>query len=271
MNKQRPAGVGRSANVESHAPGRLSADNSAQVEGRRRAFCRWISTWQTCGVTASTPQRDVIGYVATRVIDLEGDYLRIAVDGVDGSGKTAFAERIAAAIRVLGRPVVRISLDDFHNVRSIRYRQGRDSPDGFWQDSYNYARFHHDVLDPFSPGGSRRYRPAAHDVETDAVLHVEPRVAEPGAILVVDGLFLHRKELVAQWDLSVFLDVPFEVTAKRMAVRDGTSPDPNHPSMHRYVEGQRIYFRTCSPHQRASIVIDNQDFDAPRILRGMTH
>ncbi len=100
---------------------------------------------------ASAEQRDVIGYVADRVIDLDGDFLRIAVDGDDGSGKTTFADKAAAAIRLRGRPVVRISLDDFHNVQLVRYRQGRDSPDGFWQDSYNYARFQRDVLDPFAP------------------------------------------------------------------------------------------------------------------------
>jgi uridine kinase len=206
-------------------------------------------------VIASTQQRDVIGYVTTRILDLDGDPLRIAVDGVDGSGKTIFADEVAAAIRVLDRPVVRISLDDFHNVRSVRYRQGRHSPEGFWQDSYNYARFRRDVLDPFSPGGCRRYWPAAHDVETDAVLDVEMCIAHPGTVLVVDGLFLHREELVSAWDLSVFLDVPFEVTAQRMGTRDGTNPDPNHPSMQRYVDGQRIYFRTCSPHQRATLLI----------------
>ncbi len=105
-------------------------------------------------------------------------------------------------------------------------------------------------------------------MKTDAALDVEPMLAPPGAILLVDGLFLHREELVSAWDLSVFLDVPFEVTAKRMAIRDRTHPDPNHPSMQRYVEGQRIYFRSCSPHQRATLLIDNRDFEAPRIIRG---
>jgi uridine kinase len=69
----------------------------------------------------------------------------------------------------------------------------------------------------------------------------------------------------AFWDFSVFLDVPFAVTALRMAERDGTHPDPTHPSMRRYVEAQRIYFAACTPTKRASVVIDNSDFDAPRI------
>jgi uridine kinase len=70
------------------------------------------------------------------------------------------------------------------------------------------------------------------------------------------------------WDLSVFLEVPFHVTAKRMADRDGTDPDPEHPGMRRYVEAQRIYFTVCSPQQRADVLIDNEELDAPRIIRG---
>ena len=195
-------------------------------------------------------------------------YVRVAVDGPDGSGKTTFADELAAAVRDHGRPAARISLDDFHHVRAIRYRQGRESAEGFWQDSYNYERFRRDVLEPFAPAGSGRYRPAAHDLKTDKMLDPEPCTAAPGTVLIVDGLFLHRDEIATAWDLSVFLEVPFGTTAKRMADRDGTDPDPEHPTMRRYVEAQRLYFRRCSPQQRADILIDNQNVDAPHILRG---
>jgi uridine kinase len=50
-----------------------------------------------------------------------------------------------------------------------------------------------------------------------------------------------------------------------MAARDGTSADPEHPSVQRYVAAQRIYFESCSPAQRASVVIDNSDWDHPVI------
>jgi uridine kinase len=163
---------------------------------------------------------------------------------------------------------VRVSLDDFHNVRAMRYRQGRESAEGFWRDSFNYQRFRSDVLVPFAPSGSRLYRAVAHDLFTDTVLDPEPCTALPGTVLIVDGLFLHRDELADAWDLSVFLDVPFSVTAKRMALRDGTNPNPEHPSMRRYVEAQRIYFNACSPHQRTDILIDNQELSTSRIIRG---
>ncbi|MBO3743855.1 uridine kinase [Actinoplanes sp. NEAU-H7] len=190
----------------------------------------------------------------------------MGVDGVDGAGKTVFADELATEVRGRGRPVVRVSIDDFHHVRAVRHRQGRDSPRGFWEDSYNYERFRRDVLEPFGPDGSRLYRAAAHDLATDEVLDGEPCAADPGTVLIVDGLFLHRDELVPVWDLSIFLDVPFEETARRMAGRDGTSPDPDHPGMRRYVEGQRLYFAACAPRDRATILIDNRDFAAPRIV-----
>ena len=79
---------------------------------------------------------------------------------------------------------------------SVRYRQGQESPQGFWQDAFNYQRFRSDVvLGPFAPGGSRRCRPAAHDLATDGVLDPPWRTAGSGSVLIVDGLFLHRDEI----------------------------------------------------------------------------
>jgi uridine kinase len=51
-----------------------------------------------------------------------------------------------------------------------------------------------------------------------------------------------------------------------MAVRDGSHPDPTHPSLARYVEGQRLYFDACRPWERADMVIDATDLDAPHLI-----
>ncbi|MUL49776.1 uridine kinase [Mycobacterium sp. CBMA293] len=219
-------------------------------------------------MSVGTSPDDAVHLVATRIpLSDNGHCPRVAIDGPDGAGKTYFADELAAILQAQQRPVVRVSLDDFHNTRAVRYRLGHDSPEGFWLDSYHYERFHSDVLTPFSPGGSRSYRVAAHDLGTDAILNPVPRTAAPGTVLVVDGIFLHRNELAERWDLSVFLDVPFSETARRMALRDGTNPDPEHPSMRRYVEAQRRYFRECNPQQRATVLIDNRGLGCPVVVR----
>lgn len=178
-----------------------------------------------------------------------------------------FADELAGVLRATGRPVVRVSADDFHNVRAIRYRRGRESSEGFWLDSYDYPRLRADVLDPLGPGGDRRYRPVAHDVITDEVLTPPWESAAAESVLVLDGLFLHRAELADVWDLTVFLDVPFAETARRMAERDGTDTDPEHPTMRRYVQAQRRYFRSDRPHDRATVVIDNTAIEEPRVTK----
>lgn len=219
----------------------------------------------------SQPDRTVRGQLVELVAGLVppprgADCVRVGIDGVDGAGKTCFADELAHALRAAGRPVVRVSIDDFHSVLAIRYRRGRGSPSGFWLDSFDYPRVWSEVLDPLGPGGNRRYRPAGHDLATDQVLQQPLLTAPAGAVLVLDGVFLHRPELAGAWQLSVFLDVGFDETARRMADRDGSEPDPEHPSLARYVLAQRRYLARRQPRQRADVVVDNTVLAAPVLV-----
>ena len=181
----------------------------------------------------------------------------VAVDGVDGSGKTTFARLLSDACARRGRTAQVVHLDDFLNPEAIRYGRGRTSPEGYFLDSYDLASFTTKVLDPLGLGGNRTIVPRAFDHHTDMPVNPPPVAVPPHAVVIVEGMFLHREELRSRWDLSVFLDVPFAVTARRMALRDGTHPDPEHPSLRRYVEGQRLYLSRCRPSQRATYVIQN--------------
>ena len=189
----------------------------------------------------------------------------VAVDGVDGSGKTSFAANLVAEIR--HRSVIAIHADDFLNPTAVRHAKGRASPEGFWEDTYNYAALRDRLLAPLGPGGGGWYSPASYDSVTDQMAEVEVVRAPADAVVVLEGMFLHRDELAPYWDASVFLDVPFTETAARMAVRNGSNPDPEHPTMHRYVGGQRLYFEAARPWERATFVVDNSDFTAPKVIR----
>jgi uridine kinase len=67
--------------------------------------------------------------------------IRVAIDGVDGAGKTDAGRRAGAAgcsPRAANHPA---SVDGFHNPAPSVTRAGGYSPDGFFLDSYDYARF----------------------------------------------------------------------------------------------------------------------------------
>lgn len=212
-------------------------------------------------------RRNLIEQIVARIPEAQGsDCTLVGIDGRDGSGKTTFADELANMCQaILSRPVLRISLDDFHNVRSLRYRRGKASPEGFYLDSYDYNRFHAFVSKPLGAGGSRQFKYRCHDLETDEVVDSEPfEEASPGAIVVVDGLFLHRPGLINVWSYTVYLDVTAEECAQRMMMRDGAAPQliPSD----RYFGGIALYLNACQPKEKASVVVDNNQVEIPYIV-----
>lgn len=239
----------------------------AEVTGERRS-----RIWR--GVSTPPPDKEartrdaLLGRIADEIIGLGAESVtRVAIDGVDGAGKTTFAKELGAVVERMGRPVIRVSADDFLNPRSVRYRFGRTSPDGFFLDSYDYEALRRYVLEPLGPGGSGRIRRRAFDLSADAPIEAVEETPAANAILILDGLFLHRDELAEVWDFSIFLDVAFSVSIGRCATRgtSWTSPDVDAPSNRRYVVGQRLYLARCAPQRRATLVIDNNDLAAPAI------
>jgi uridine kinase len=195
--------------------------------------------------------------------------VRIAIDGVDGAGKTTLANALAPLVASKGRPVIRASVDDFHNPKSARYARGRYSPEGFYLDSYDYDSFRQLLLEPLSAAGTGQYIARRFDLDNDKLFDPDPQNAAPTAALIVDGIFLHRPELRSCWDLSIFLTVDFDVSLPRGAARGPSfdAIDPTSPPHQRYVGGQKRYLAECDPKQQADIVIDYNDLQTPVILR----
>jgi len=203
----------------------------------------------------------LLAHLANAIATLHPDRrIRVAIDGVDGAGKTVLADALAPLVIAKGRQVIRASVDDFHHPRAVRYARGRYSPDGFFLDSYDYPAFRRLLLDPLGHAGSGNYIAKHFDHRTDRPVAPRPQQSSSAAALIVDGIFLHRPELRACWDLSIFLQVDFAVSRERNARRDGT-PDvlnPDTPFSQRY---------TGRPAQRADIVIDYNDLHAPAVVK----
>ena len=209
----------------------------------------------------------LIEMLSERIVGLALPHpVRVAIDGVDGVGKTMLADELANAASAKDRPVIRASIDGFHNPRIVRYRLGRNSPEGYFQDSFNDEALTTLLLAPLGPGGTRLYRRAVFNYRTDSEMSTPFETADQNAILLFDGIFLHRPELLSYWDLSIFLDAPFDVTIPRAAGRDGSSPEVDAPENRRYVEGQQLYLRTCEPQRAATIVINNEDLASPVVV-----
>ena len=190
--------------------------------------------------------------------------LRVAVDGVDASGKTTLADALAPALAP-HRAVARASTDSFHRPREERYRRGRDSPEGCYHGTFDLPALLGRLLEPFARDGS--YVPAVFDLEADAPVPLVRLQAPADAVLVVDGVFLQRPELAHCWDLVVHLRVPDEEVLRRAVLRDGGDPEEVRARYRtRYLPAQRLYEAEADPAARADVVLDNTDPAAPAVV-----
>lgn len=207
------------------------------------------------------PQKeDVIGALADEILHNYGKgRVIVAIDGLDGAGKTRFADALAETLKKRPHAVFRASIDDFHRSRAERYARGADSPEGFYRDSYNYSLFRRVLVEPFRIGHIGSFVLAGFDLKRDAPIEPKWTTGPEDAILIVDGIFLNRPELRGLWNYSVWLDVDADVADERMRLRDGGAEETP-----RYVEGQALYLAEAKPREAANAIFDNNDYDHPR-------
>ena len=187
----------------------------------------------------------------------------IAVEGHDGVGKTRFADALQVAFARAGVEAFRASADDFHRPRAFRYRQGRDSAKGYYEDAFDVELLDRVLLQPFRMGGSTGFVTRAFDLRTDRSVEMEWRTAGPDVVLIVDGVFLQRPALAGKWHAVLYLAADPRVRGERLRARDGAHPDVEHPSHQRYRGAHEHYERTVNPRRGASFVIDNSDWRRP--------
>lgn len=178
---------------------------------------------------------DLIHELAARIHSLKLNHpTRVAIDGIDGTGKTSLVDELVEPLTSLGRRVIRTSIDQFHRNRAERYRQGKETPDGYYRDSFDNAALSAALLGPLGPAEDRRYRTAITDFRADKPFCHPVRTAERSAILVFDGVFLLRPELAQSWDSTVYLKTSFSTALERVVDRDTSMFGSSSAALERY-------------------------------------
>lgn len=212
-----------------------------------------------------TPQQKELYTELVRVFTARNPRGRriLAIDGRDGAGKSEFGDALRVAFARAGVESHRASLDDFHAPSATRYRQGRTSPKGYYEDAFQIELFQRVLLEPFRMGGSAGFMTRAFDVHTDSQVEMEWKTAGPEAVLIVDGVFLLRPALRGRWHFAVRVEASDESRGWRMHRRDGTHPLTSDPSHDRYRLAHERYEREQDPVHGAQFVVDNTDWRSP--------
>jgi uridine kinase len=210
--------------------------------------------------------------LADLILDIERSHpVRVGINGIDASGKTFFTKELKSVLEKRNKKVILASIDRFHNPRHIRYQRGRNSPEGYYLDSFNHDALIRTLLDPLGPKGDLEYQNIIFDYLNNKEIKSEKKLTTENSILLMEGIFLFRPELISYWDFKIFLDVDFEVTQRRVTERTkdkiylGDSQNILEKYRQRYIPGQKLYFAEVDPCSIADVVIDNNDFNSPEL------
>ncbi|MCW2581669.1 MAG: Uridine kinase [Klenkia sp.] len=167
---------------------------------------------------------------------LGGSTRLVCVDGPAGSGKTTFADRLAAELTA---PVVH--LDDLYAGWTL---------DGVTE------RLTEQVLTPVAAGRDAVF--AAYDWHAGAFL--VPRTVPAGTCLVVEGCGAAARSIDHLVTLRVWVQAPPEVCARRWAERGGAAMTAFQPA---WATAESLVFAREGTRARADLLVDGDPAEDP--------
>jgi uridine kinase len=191
----------------------------------------------------------------------------VFVDGLDGSGKSELARRLAAACEAAGAgPVTVFRVDDFR--RALALSPGEDEATAYYDRYYDFAALDA-CLGSFLSGAPSarvpRWDPAREAIDGERTLDFG--AARLG---LVEGVFVLRSALAARSPVLV-LEVGEAEARRRITARDaarGRAPEViEHRIGNRYFPAQRRYRAAFDPRSRADLLVDVETWADPRVLR----
>ena len=164
----------------------------------------------------------------------------VAIDGLDGSGKSRFAAALAAALEASGQPVALVHVDDFRRPLDFAGLDADQEANLYYERYFDFAALGQALTAP------------------------------PGTLVVVEGVMLLRAALPAGTPLVV-LEVGLGEARRRILARDQakgrTLDEITRRIDRRYFPAQARYRAAHDPLGCADLVIDNDDWERPRLVR----
>jgi uridine kinase len=210
----------------------------------------------------------LISELANKILSLRINHpVRVGVSGITASGKTTLANELAKELLGRNKKVIRTSIDNFHNPRDIRYKKGKESAIGYYEDAHDYESFKQRLLIPLGPNENLHYQTISLDLVKDEYVNTEMKVATKDMVLIVDGTFLFKKNLCNLYDFKIFVNTDFELARKRGAKREerafGSYEEAEKIFIKRYHAASKLYLDQHSPQLNADVVINNNNINNP--------
>jgi uridine kinase len=231
-----------------------------------------VSTWQQPPPPPAGPDRAQLLQTLVAMIDGLGDTrLRIAVDGRTAAGKTTLGDELARGLAREGRTALRASLDDFKRPWRDRHRYDRFTGEGYYRNAFDFDAIGRLLLAPSAPDAHGLVALCSIDPLTQIDHSGTTTLMPRDGVLIVDGVFACRPELDIAWDLRIWVQIDAELSVRRGTARDsdmeGGADAAEALHRDRYLAAEMLYLEEVDPLAFVDVIVDNTDFERPRLVR----
>jgi len=170
----------------------------------------------------------------------------VAIDGPGGAGKSTLARLLKEQLKTLGWLVAVVKHDDFY----LPSHQRANQPVGVIGGDFDWERLRDQVLTPIREGHSAHYQ--RYDWETDVL--AEWRTISASDVVLVEGVYTMRRELVNLYDLKIWVACPKAIRLARGIARDGEKARTIWEQD--WMPKEDDYVKTHLPHESADLFVN---------------
>ena len=183
----------------------------------------------------------------------------IGVDGLGGAGKSTISEALCSELERNGIHTILLHIDDFIHTKKIRYNSEYPEWQCYYDLQWRYDYFIKTV-GRLKAASDNYIEVELYDKDNDNY-YTETYSAANKTTVIVEGIFLQRKELQGIFDYMIYIDVPEDVRMSRVLQRDtyiGNERQITEKYENRYFPAERRYFSEYRPDISADLVIGEQ-------------
>jgi uridine kinase len=180
----------------------------------------------------------------------------VGIDGLSGAGKTTITEDIKNELQTEGYRIVVIHIDDLLEERAKRYNTGNPEWFEYYMLQWDVQYIKESLFEAVHQKKNHIHL-KLYNMENDQC-YSNIIDLKHSTLILIEGIFLQRKEWRAFFDYVIYLDCPREERYQRVLQRDtyiGDMKERLNKYERRYWLAEDYYFKEENPLENSDIVL----------------